>query len=419
MRCWLGRIYGRLQTHLFILAKNPSFARVMISSNTTMPSPQFNNHAPLPVEPPGATSRSNSSTQASFEESGAFLEIPKSSPGGLMRGSHARSRSVGDSGGPSTALHFGQRKSSNFAPTLLNSYSPAGPKMPSSDAANQAQTTATSSLHPAGSQSGHHVDVFRFGQGDNDIPEPVFSFASLHNFTPLPSPRASPVVHSPNASLRNYTPSPGSSPLATASTPGSSLSPPKFSLNQSSSPSTSDITSRVRSLSLAVTQTDSLALSPSPRASSGEATEGRVQQVGSDARPKPYDPRDEPGPQHEYFTSTFQQKLRDGAAIAKETIAAIEKLRTTTELDGEIEQLLHEAKDMSSFRSEITRRIAILGDSGEGELSYSSDFSCSFGVLRLTAPREKQPHQLVAPFSRHSTNGNRPHSLCVGLENLT
>lgn len=139
---------------------------------------------------------------------------------------------------------------------------------------------------------------------------------------------------------------------------GGYLSPPDFSLSQSSSTSTPDITDRVRSLSLAAAPTDSAAFTASSQPS---------QDIGPEVRPEPYDPRNETGPAHEYFTSDFQQKMRAAGRIAKEAVAAVEKLGVAMELDGEVEQLLEKAKEMSSFHSDVTRKIAILGDSGEGK----------------------------------------------------
>lgn len=349
-----------------------------------MPTPQSDRHPPLPAEASDTTRRSNASVQADVNESSFFLNIPNLFSGALAHASHARSRSVDDSGGMSTPFGSGRRKPSDFVTTGLIGHSQANLMTLPSGPSIQAQNTATSSLQRGGKQKGHNVDVFYFGDAGKNTPEPVFSFGSFHNYTPLPSPRASPAAEGNDASWRDCTSSHGSSPQATTSMSGGHLSPPHFSLNLSSSESTSNITDRVRSLSLGTARTDYLALSTSSQNPPDGATNSRSQKSGSESYPEPYDPREEPGPEHEYFTSSFQQKLQDGASIAKDIVAAIEKLGANMQLDGKLAQLLKESKKMTSMNCETTRKIAILGDSGEGEIKSFSHFRWTSGVPRLT-----------------------------------
>lgn len=366
-----------------------------------MPTPHSDRHARLTTEASDTTHRSNPAVQADGNESGVFLNIPKPSSGSLTHDTHTRSRSVDEMESTSAPLYFGQGKSSDFVTTGLNSHSRANPMTFPSISLIQAEDATTSSLRVTGEEKSHHNDVFCFGNNSGkDTAQPVFSFGFLHNYTPLPSPRASPAAQVTDASYRDPTSSQGSSPLATGSTAGIHLSPPRLSLNQSSSSSTPDITDRLSSLSLAATSTTSIALSTSSENPPDETANNHGHITGSESSPEPYDPREEPGPEHKYFTSTFQQKLRDGASIAKDVVAAIEKLRVTVKLDGELEQLLKEAKEMTSLKSETTRKIAILGDSGEGEIKFFSHFCSISDVLRLIYLQEKAASSIHCSISQ-------------------
>ena len=264
-----------------------------------MPTPHSDRHARLTTEASDTTHRSNPAVQADGNESGVFLNIPKPSSGSLTHDTHTRSRSVDEMESTSTPFYFGQGKSSDFVTTGLNSHSRANPMTFPSISLIQAEDATTSSLRVTGEEKSHHNDVFCFGNNSGkDTAQPVFSFGFLHNYTPLPSPRASPAAQVTDASYRDPTSSQGSSPLATGSTAGIHLSPPRLSLNQSSSSSTPDITDRLSSLSLAATSTTSIALSTSSENPPDETANNHGHITGSESSPEPYDPREEPGPEH-------------------------------------------------------------------------------------------------------------------------
>ncbi|KAG9255485.1 uncharacterized protein F5Z01DRAFT_56619 [Emericellopsis atlantica] len=381
-----------------------------------MPTPQAKREGQLLAEAsPPSPSGSQSSTQSLFNSSNFSLDVPGPSSRTHPHGSHARSRSAGDSGNKITAFPFGQSMSSDFAPITPSGSSQARPAPFFWDSSRGARATAVeraaNSPRPTNGQNGRHADVFLFGQDGKDAPTSTFSFGDLHNFSPLQSPRASPTIRHPKASLqvRSHNPSPGSSPAVTASVSGGFLSPPRLSLNNQSSPSISEINNRTRSLSLAEPRTETAdALSTSLLPPSHSI-------VNSGDHPEAYDPRVEPGPTHEYFTIDFQQRLREGASIAKETVAAIEKVESAMKLDDEAGELLKQARELSAMRSDVTRTIAILGDSGEGQSRSLS------GPLRLLVflsadwLRKKQPHQLITSFSRPCTNGKSDYQNFVTL----
>ena len=82
----------------------------------------------------------------------------------------------------------------------------------------------------------------------------------------------------------------------------------------------------------------------------------------------PYDVGNESAPAHRFFTAEFQSTLREGTAIARDTLAEVERLDDLVQGDGDLEKLLDNAMELSAFRGSDTKTIAVLGDSGEGGL---------------------------------------------------
>lgn len=80
-----------------------------------------------------------------------------------------------------------------------------------------------------------------------------------------------------------------------------------------------------------------------------------------------YDVTDEEAPLEPFFTSIFQNALRDGLGIANKLVSAIEKLIGDETPSVDLERLLNDARKLETFQSSDTRTIAVLGDSGEGE----------------------------------------------------
>ena len=86
-----------------------------------------------------------------------------------------------------------------------------------------------------------------------------------------------------------------------------------------------------------------------------------------DSSPIPYSVLDEPTPEHEFFSQEFQQALQSGLGIAKDTVDAIQIFEAIAELDVNGSRILEETKICSEFRVSASRKVAVLGDSGEGK----------------------------------------------------
>lgn len=132
-----------------------------------------------------------------------------------------------------------------------------------------------------------------------------------------------------------------------------SSSPPVFPSQQAASPSnTSRISDNLRSLSL---------LEASLFPSSGHST-----QISNSAAP--YNVQGEPEPSKEFFSPTFQRSLAEGLAVAGEAAESMAALNSLADLNPDGQDLLAQAKTLAKFHASETRRVAILGDSGEGQL---------------------------------------------------
>lgn len=97
----------------------------------------------------------------------------------------------------------------------------------------------------------------------------------------------------------------------------------------------------------------------------------RVSDVSSvsvdDDHSEPYDIRNETAPVAPFFSSVFQDALKEGFEIAKSSTAAIGKLDRFINSGSHGERLLADGKQLSAFRCSDSRTIALLGDSGEGD----------------------------------------------------
>ncbi len=89
-----------------------------------------------------------------------------------------------------------------------------------------------------------------------------------------------------------------------------------------------------------------------------------------------YDVRDEEAPLEPFFTSVFQTALRNGLVIANKVVSAIENLASSSEPSSDLERLSKDARNLGTFESSDTRTIAVLGDSGEGNLQFLTKINC-------------------------------------------
>ena len=213
---------------------------------------------------------------------------------------------------------------------------------------SRSSSSSGHALTPQSSLSGepaddHHLSPYRtsssrgsfqFGQsGDHGQPDEntAFTFRSLHNVTPRPSP-----------------PAPGTEPLT-------SIHPEPVELSASALPI----------LPAMVTEL------PQPLHTL-YSDEKITIRSGCDARraPRPYNVRDEECPAKPFFDRIFQEALGKGVVIASRTVAALEKVAGPAGRQSDLEKLLKVARDLSEFETCDTRTIGVLGDSGEGKFHY-------------------------------------------------
>jgi hypothetical protein len=207
--------------------------------------------------------------------------------------------------------------------------------------------------------------VFQFGGRDQNVASTdrgaraeSFSFGSLHNMTPLPSPSSSRAA-TPQQSPFSYVTTPPAKITHAASE--SDTKAPAFSFLFSSS---SD--SRRQSSSL-YSSTPSTPSQPRlERPDSGGIASPAPEPL---APITPYDARAESTPPHALFTATFQDVLKQASDIAQKVVRSIEKIQigAPKEEGSEIDKFLGDAKRLQRFQGTDTRTIAILGDSGEGQ----------------------------------------------------
>lgn len=81
----------------------------------------------------------------------------------------------------------------------------------------------------------------------------------------------------------------------------------------------------------------------------------------------PYDVGSEEPPLEPFFASPFQTALQKGLNIAKDAADAMETAGQSLVAGGDLQRLINDAKELSTFKSSETRTIAVLGDSGEGK----------------------------------------------------
>lgn len=100
------------------------------------------------------------------------------------------------------------------------------------------------------------------------------------------------------------------------------------------------------------------------------------QRTGTDAV---YDVGSEPTPSHPLFLPSFQKSLQFGNELARGAIQAIQQVPAQFR-DKNLQSLLTDAQRLSVFRPTVAKRIAILGDSGEGIwiLPACSALKCCF-----------------------------------------
>jgi len=89
-----------------------------------------------------------------------------------------------------------------------------------------------------------------------------------------------------------------------------------------------------------------------------------VSPLSSYTQLNPYDVRDERGPDEPFYTTKFQKSLKSGMELAKEAHQALCEMQPDSTAQG----LKNLAESLIKYRNSQTKTIAILGDSGEGNV---------------------------------------------------
>lgn len=232
-------------------------------------------------------------------------------------------------------------------------------------------------VNTPGRQSTSRSPAFNFGASTSQ----PFSFHSLHNVTPLPSPTPSRGTSPQPSTTRLQSPfrSDSISPMSSSQTASKpNIHAPAFSSSISLKvPSTPPSAERSRALSL----TSPPSSLPGQPRDTMPNTQQRFRNVSEVSTPitqtsapnPPYDAQAESAPAHVFFTPVFQTALKNGSTIAKDAFAAMEKLGPSglAESDVDLKRLMEDAKGLRKFHGSDTRTIAVLGDSGEGTASSS------------------------------------------------
>lgn len=239
---------------------------------------------------------------------------------------------------------------------------------------------------------------FQFGRIHTKSPSneqhDVFTFRSLHNVTPRPSPEPE---ESPHLSLQ----APLSPPGDRSSSPFISLPPPEDEYPQplhtlpseekiavtgaddlpelayphhTELPAEALANPRLVSPSQSVPSlsfTQPSDLSPTPELDSRRISDVSIVSDRSKTL-IPYDVRDERAPSEPFFTPAFQTALQKGLGIARSAATALCPFESSSEPGGDLNRLLKDAKELGAFHSSDTRTIAVLGDSGEGNHTLRS-----------------------------------------------
>lgn len=97
----------------------------------------------------------------------------------------------------------------------------------------------------------------------------------------------------------------------------------------------------------------------------------------------PYDVAAEAALPHALFSANFQNALKQGPEIAQEATRALEKMQIGVK-DAELGKFLVDAKALQRFQGTDTRKIAVLGDSGEGKSSLINSLLHFPGVAQTS-----------------------------------
>ena len=213
----------------------------------------------------------------------------------------------------------------------------------------------------------------------------IFTFRYLHNATPRPSPEPEEISHSTSPDTQT---SLGYSSLPNLSTPDcEGLQPlhtlfsdekttnrtetddPESLISMSSEPRSDWTFDRTAGIIVPRLRFPGQDLSPGQALHQRSVSDTSVVSNKSEVLDS-YDVGNEQAPLEPFFSVCFQTALKNGLNIARDTVTAIENCIGESEPVADLERLLQDAKNLSTFQSSDKRTIAVLGDSGEGMLWY-------------------------------------------------
>ena len=180
---------------------------------------------------------------------------------------------------------------------------------------------------------------FMFGKASSPSNDPPsFTFAQLYNITPLPSPRPSPEPSS--SSTEQLT--------------------PRFSLSPQ------------RGLSLGTHNNNASDRtyfgSPTGSFAQGSRRPSDASAVSATANTAPYDVNSETVPDEPFFHPRFQATLVKGIDLAQKVEHVLAADQSEVRRDPDLDRLCNDAHRLGKFQTSDTRTVAVLGDSGEGDI---------------------------------------------------
>ena len=113
-------------------------------------------------------------------------------------------------------------------------------------------------------------------------------------------------------------------------------------------------------------------LAASPSLSPSVPSPGRESPSADSMSGKPYDVAVEEVPDHLLFSRGTQKKLQDAGGIAQRVTESIKQIPSMMK-DDYLQNILTDAERLCKFQPSTAKTIAILGDSGEGETSNTSE----------------------------------------------
>ena len=105
-----------------------------------------------------------------------------------------------------------------------------------------------------------------------------------------------------------------------------------------------------------------------PTTPSRTVNHGSSRECNSLEERKPYNPVEESFPTHKFYKEPFQQALKDSKSLANQIGTILCSHKTVPAITDDLSRLVQDAQKLGNFIPRSTRTVAVLGDSGDGEL---------------------------------------------------